>query len=88
MSLVGELSLLLAFVSSGYASFAAMAGRRYGNARITASAAVAAAASFCALSVVMVILGWCWCRTTFALPTWRPTPVAGFLGTMRFRPCG
>ena len=65
VSLVGELSLLLAFVSSGYASFAAIAGRRYGNARITASAAVAAAVSFCALSSVMVILGWALVQNDF-----------------------
>lgn len=65
MSLVGELSLLLAFVASGYASIAAIAGRRYGHARLVASAGIAGAASVGALSIVIAILAWALLQNDF-----------------------
>jgi cytochrome c-type biogenesis protein CcmF len=58
MRTLGELSLLIAFVASGFAAFACIAGQQLRFPRVTGAGRVAAIVSMSSLSVCMGVLSW------------------------------
>lgn len=58
MRILGQLCLLAAFVSTGYAAFACLMGARWKNRAMQRSGLWSAAGGIVALTVVMIVLGW------------------------------